>query len=90
MRSTETAVPAVALVRAAVACALDLPADQIYRIAATEIAFPGDFAVLRHGRDTRFALITETGARIETGFLQPAEYQILGVAIPFKTYGQKT
>jgi hypothetical protein len=90
MRSTRTALPAVALVRAAVAEALDLPTGQIYRIVETEIAFPGDFAVIAHGIDTRFALITETGARIETGHLRPAEYQILGCAVPFEAYGEKT
>lgn len=90
MRSIKTALPAVALVRAAVAETFSLPADQIYRVIETEIAFPGDFAVIAHGRNIRFAVITETGAQIETGHLQPAEYQILGRAVPFSAYGQKT
>lgn len=87
---TKTALPAVVTVRAAVADALSLPVDQLYRLVETEIVFPGDYAVVTHGIDTRFALITETGARIETGHLQPAEYQILGLAVPFKAYGEKT
>lgn len=87
---TKTALPAVVIVRAAVADALSLPVDQLYRLVETEIVFPGDYAVVTHGMDTRLALITDEGAQIETGHLQPAEYQILGRAIPLEPYGEKT
>jgi len=90
MRHTKTALPAVALVRAPVAEAFGLPADQIYRVVATEIAFPGDFAVIAHGRDIRFALVTEIGAQIATRHLGPSEYYVIGRAVPFFDYGQKT